>query len=156
METSYGIDAKDDPRNIASVGIQRERNQSAIGREIKPEHDQSRQNQRTVYERCIDTTGHNRCSLISRVLIDQLQFGPSAASAENLAYSAVTNFLSHMGEDMSHDLVIRGGVIVDGTGTEPFEGDIAIEGNTITIEVYVKNEDGDVIAPGVATAEIIA
>ena len=32
----------------------------------------------------------------------------------------------------------------------------AIEGNTITIEVYIKNEDGDVIAPGVATAEIIA
>ena len=32
----------------------------------------------------------------------------------------------------------------------------AVEGNTITIEVYVKNEDGDVIAPGVATVEIIA
>ena len=32
----------------------------------------------------------------------------------------------------------------------------AVEGNTITIEVYIKNEDGDVIAPGVATAEIIA
>ena len=32
----------------------------------------------------------------------------------------------------------------------------AIEGNTITIEVFIKNEDGDVIAPGVATAEIIA
>ncbi len=31
----------------------------------------------------------------------------------------------------------------------------AVEGNTITIEVYIKNEDGDVIAPGVATAEII-
>ncbi|SVD26777.1 uncharacterized protein METZ01_LOCUS379631 [marine metagenome] len=32
----------------------------------------------------------------------------------------------------------------------------AIEDNTITIEVFIKNEDGDVIAPGVATAEIIA
>ena len=32
----------------------------------------------------------------------------------------------------------------------------AIEGNTITIEVFIKNEDGDVIAPGVATAEIVA
>ena len=32
----------------------------------------------------------------------------------------------------------------------------AVEGNTITIEVYIKNEDGDVIAPGVATAETIA
>ena len=32
----------------------------------------------------------------------------------------------------------------------------AVEGNTITIEVYIKNEDGDVIAPGVATVEIIA
>ena len=33
---------------------------------------------------------------------------------------------------MSHDLVIRGGVIVDGTGNEPFEGDIAIDGSSIT------------------------
>ena len=30
----------------------------------------------------------------------------------------------------------------------------AVEGYTITIDVYIKNEDGDVIAPGVATAEI--
>ena len=30
----------------------------------------------------------------------------------------------------------------------------AVEGNTITIAVYIKNEDGDVIAPGVAIAEI--
>ena len=32
----------------------------------------------------------------------------------------------------------------------------AVEGNTITIDVYIKNEDDDVIAPGVATAEINA
>ena len=32
----------------------------------------------------------------------------------------------------------------------------AVEGNTITIAVYIKNEDGDVIAPGVAIAEIRA
>lgn len=30
----------------------------------------------------------------------------------------------------------------------------AVEGNTVTIDVFIKNEDGDVIAPGVATAEI--
>jgi len=32
----------------------------------------------------------------------------------------------------------------------------AVEGYTITIDVYIKNGDGDVIAPGVATAEINA
>jgi N-acyl-D-amino-acid deacylase len=31
-----------------------------------------------------------------------------------------------------HDLVIRGGTIVDGTGAEPFEGDVAIDGALIT------------------------
>ncbi|MAB12514.1 amidohydrolase family protein [Parvibaculum sp.] len=31
-----------------------------------------------------------------------------------------------------HDLVIRGGTIVDGTGTDPFTGDIAIDGNKIS------------------------
>lgn len=33
---------------------------------------------------------------------------------------------------MTHDLVIRGGRIVDGTGEEPFAGDIAIDDGTIT------------------------
>jgi N-acyl-D-aspartate/D-glutamate deacylase len=32
---------------------------------------------------------------------------------------------------MSHDLVIRGGTVVDGTGTEPFLADVAIEGEQI-------------------------
>ncbi len=31
-----------------------------------------------------------------------------------------------------HDLVIRGGKIVDGTGAEPFEGDVAVRGDKIT------------------------
>ncbi len=32
---------------------------------------------------------------------------------------------------MTHDIVIRGGQIVDGTGSEPVPGDVAIDGNTI-------------------------
>ena len=32
---------------------------------------------------------------------------------------------------MSHDLVIRGGTVVDGTGAEPFAADVAIEGEQI-------------------------
>ncbi len=33
---------------------------------------------------------------------------------------------------MTHDIVIRGGLIVDGTGGEPFTGDVAIDGGIIT------------------------
>jgi N-acyl-D-amino-acid deacylase len=33
---------------------------------------------------------------------------------------------------MSHDIVIRGGNVVDGTGAEPFQADIAIDGDQIT------------------------
>ena len=33
---------------------------------------------------------------------------------------------------MAHDLVIRGGMLVDGTGAEPRPGDVAIDGDTIT------------------------
>ncbi len=32
---------------------------------------------------------------------------------------------------MSHDIVIRGGTIVDGSGAEPFEGDVAVAGGRI-------------------------
>ncbi|TDJ44560.1 MAG: amidohydrolase [Gammaproteobacteria bacterium] len=42
---------------------------------------------------------------------------------------------------MSHDLVIRGGSIVDGTGSEPVTGDLAIDGNTIT-QVGTVQESG--------------
>ena len=33
---------------------------------------------------------------------------------------------------MSHDIVIRGGTVVDGTGAEPFEADVAIDGDQIS------------------------
>ena len=42
---------------------------------------------------------------------------------------------------MAHDLVIRGGQVADGTGAEPFIGDVAIDGNSIA-------EVGQVDAPG--------
>lgn len=32
----------------------------------------------------------------------------------------------------------------------------AVEDNTVTIEVYIKNEQGEVIAPGVAQAELVS
>ena len=35
---------------------------------------------------------------------------------------------------MSHDLVIRGGTIIDGTGAEPFSADIAIDDDCISEE----------------------
>ena len=36
------------------------------------------------------------------------------------------------GSSMDHDLIIRGGTIVDGSGTTPYVGDVAISGDTIT------------------------
>ena len=48
---------------------------------------------------------------------------------------------------MAHDLVIRGGTVVDGTGDEPFTADVAIDAGTISAV-------GSVSAPG--TEEIDA
>jgi N-acyl-D-aspartate/D-glutamate deacylase len=44
-----------------------------------------------------------------------------------------------------HDLVIRGGVVVDGTGAERFRADVAIDGEHI---VVVSGPDDDPIGPG--------
>ncbi|CAM3058876.1 Amidohydrolase 3 domain-containing protein [Sphingomonas antarctica] len=54
-----------------------------------------------------------------------------------------------------HDLVIRGGTIVDGSGGAPFTGDIAIDGSTITrignVTANGREEidaNGKIVAPG--------
>ncbi len=56
---------------------------------------------------------------------------------------------------MDHDLVIRGGTIVDGNGGAPFVGDVAIDGRTISIVGTVRGSGreeidatGLVVAPG--------
>ena len=56
---------------------------------------------------------------------------------------------------MNHDLVIRNGTVVDGTGDEPFEGDVAVDGNTISAvgEVSGKGREeidaaGHAVTPG--------
>ena len=56
---------------------------------------------------------------------------------------------------MTHDIVIRGGLIVDGTGGEPFVGDVAIDGGVITSvggtagpAREVIEADGLVVTPG--------
>ena len=54
-----------------------------------------------------------------------------------------------------HDIVIRNGTIVDGSGKKPFVGDIAIDGNKITTVGEVNNTGqkeidakGKVVTPG--------
>ena len=54
-----------------------------------------------------------------------------------------------------HDLVIRGGTLVDGTGGAPFVGDLAIDGNRITAVGVVPSKGrqeidarGKIVAPG--------
>ena len=56
---------------------------------------------------------------------------------------------------MAHDLVVRGGLIVDGTGGAPFEGDIAVDDDTITAVGTVRDGGaeeiearGAVVTPG--------
>ena len=56
---------------------------------------------------------------------------------------------------MSHDIVIRGGQVVDGTGSEPITADVAIDGDTITEIGRVDgkgkeeiNADGLAVSPG--------
>ncbi len=41
---------------------------------------------------------------------------------------------------MSHDLVIRGGTVVDGTGAEPFSADVAVDGDRIAAIGQVKTK----------------
>ena len=56
---------------------------------------------------------------------------------------------------MAHDLVVRGGLIVDGTGGAPFEGDIAVDDDAITAVGTVRDggaeeidAKGAVVTPG--------
>ncbi|MCY3810746.1 MAG: amidohydrolase family protein [Gammaproteobacteria bacterium] len=56
---------------------------------------------------------------------------------------------------MSHDLVIRGGTVVDGTGSEPFSADIAVDGDQIAAIGQVAGKgkqeidaDGLSVSPG--------
>ena len=56
---------------------------------------------------------------------------------------------------MSHDIVIKDGLIVDGTGGEPYQGDVAIDGDTITAVGKVDSQgqktiqaEGNAITPG--------
>ena len=56
---------------------------------------------------------------------------------------------------MSHDLIIRGGLIVDGTGSDPYLGDVAIDNDTIVAIGKVEgsgtreiNAKGHAVTPG--------
>jgi len=56
---------------------------------------------------------------------------------------------------MAHDIVIRGGQIVDGTGREPVPGDLAIDGGVITAVGRVESggrreidAQGQLVTPG--------
>ena len=56
---------------------------------------------------------------------------------------------------MAHDIVIKDGLIVDGTGSPSYQGDVAIDGDTITAVGKVEESgkktiqaDGNVVTPG--------
>ncbi|MEM7017445.1 MAG: amidohydrolase family protein [Pseudomonadota bacterium] len=56
---------------------------------------------------------------------------------------------------MAHDLIIRGGTLVDGTGTEPIIGDLSVDGDTITAVGKVSQDakrvidaEGLIVTPG--------
>src|SRR5262245_27643467 len=56
---------------------------------------------------------------------------------------------------MAHDIVIRGGKIVDGTGSEPFSGDVGIKDGTIAEIGSIASSgakeiaaDGLIVSPG--------
>ncbi|MDA0791612.1 MAG: amidohydrolase family protein, partial [Proteobacteria bacterium] len=56
---------------------------------------------------------------------------------------------------MAHEIVIRGGTIVDGTGNESFTGDVAIDGDVITEVGHVTEKgvreidaSGAIVSPG--------
>ena len=56
---------------------------------------------------------------------------------------------------MSHDIVVKDGLIVDGSGGEPYHGDVAIDGDTITAVGKVESQgkqtiqaDGKAVTPG--------
>src|SRR5687767_7038562 len=82
---------------------------------------------------------------------------PSAnnSSAVNLALPMLLFFASSLCAFGQHDLVIRNGRIVDGTGNPWFYGDVAVKGDRITqigrIDGSAKREidaRGLVVAPG--------
>ncbi len=66
------------------------------------------------------------------------------------------SFAQHfMERTMTHDIVIRGGLIVDGTGNEPFTGDVAIDDGIITSVGTVEDDGkeeidaaGQAVSPG--------
>ena len=62
---------------------------------------------------------------------------------------------------MEYDLLIKNGTIVDGTGNEPFEGDVAIHNGEIkeigSIESSAKetiNAEGMMVSPGLSLIHI--
>jgi N-acyl-D-amino-acid deacylase len=77
-------------------------------------------------------------------------------STLTVSFLAICVLLTACTEPVSHDLILRGGDIYDGSGNDPFVGDVAIDGDEIvalgdigdatgTVEIDVK---GLAVAPG--------